>query len=197
MNLSSDEPFYLTVTARILKSPIPDVAITLRAYLNAFEPIPNRSIGNIVCIFPPPAKDLGKHIEIWPRGWPNYNTGEKDMRKKFRHITIHPGSDHVVRHEISRSKIASCNPERGEKYRVQLTDKALGSRFWCWGDLQDPSMERVKYGAGPFTREDFEGEGREDWSSLEYGEESVWFKGEIAEQLALVVEKGDAEFEVI
>ncbi|KAJ4289549.1 hypothetical protein N0V90_010878 [Kalmusia sp. IMI 367209] len=143
---SSTSPFYIVITARILKSPHPDRPITLQAYLNPFESLPNRSISNIQCTSSPESSIPTKYIEIWPRGWPNYNTGEKDWRKKWKHITIRPDKAHTEYHEVLRQKIAACAPEVGERYKVELTDKALGTRFWCWGDLAD--MEGWRFGRG-------------------------------------------------
>lgn len=57
-------------------------------------------------------------------------------------------------------------------------------------------MEGVRFGAGPYSREDFENEGRDDWDES-YGEGSVWVRGEDSGKLRLVVEKGWAEFDVL
>ncbi|PVI04791.1 hypothetical protein DM02DRAFT_624584 [Periconia macrospinosa] len=179
-------PLYLVVAGRIVKSPEPEAAITLEAYHNAFQPLPNRSISNTVCILPQATVDQGKHIHTQAIGWPNFGAGDKDRRQIFNYITIRPGEDYVVRHEICKSRIGACSPIRGEKCKVSLNDNALGTLFWCWGDLKD--MEDKKFGDGPFTRRFFEENGHE-WNE-DYGREDLWLKGEDHTKLALVIKKG-------
>lgn len=96
--------------------------------------LPNRSITNIQCVSPLESRNDNKRIEIWPRGWPNYNTGEKEIRKKFNYLTIQPNETYVMYHEVPREKIEACGPVKGERFRVEVTDKALGSRF-CAGAM--------------------------------------------------------------
>lgn len=157
------------------------------AHLNPFETLPNRSITNLDCISP--EKSKGKHIEIWPRGWPNIASLPRDLRKSFKFYTIHPDTPLVVKHEIPRAKIVEVGLKKGEIYKVEFTNKALGTRWWTFGAQE--AMEDTEYrwwcrveSPGECIDEDLE------------PQTSDFTIGEEPNQLALVVEKGEAEFEV-
>lgn len=116
-----------------------------------------RSFENIKCISPASAVEEGKHIEIWPRGWPNFNTGARDLREKYDFVTVpakpSPGTSRKgeenmyrlqVKHEVPRDKILAAQVQRGERYRVSLTDKGSGTYWWMFGKLEDVEGMRFK-----------------------------------------------------
>jgi hypothetical protein len=194
LELSKNDPFYLVITGKIITSPFPESPITLRAFHNAFQSLPNRSIGDIYWVSPNDAANPKKCMKISPRGWPNLQCLDLDFRKMFHHFTIRPNEKYSVRHEVSRANIEECGPKIGERYRVRMNDKALGTFFWCWCDLED--MEGLKFGDGPYTREYFEENGRDDWDE-EYANNDLWVNSEEPKKLALVIEKAEAEFDIV
>ena len=74
-----------------------------------------------------------------------------------------------------------------------MNDKALGTLFWCWGDLKD--MEGNMFGEGPFTREEFEDSNR-DWDE-KIGNKDLWVNGKDHEKLAMVIEEGQTGFKIV
>ncbi|KAF2734897.1 hypothetical protein EJ04DRAFT_576591 [Polyplosphaeria fusca] len=191
---ASSSSLRLVITAHILSTPRPALPITLMAYLNPFEGLPNRSIGNIRCTSPETSRE--KLIEIYPRGWPNYNTGERDLRKKWSYVTILPNEPLVIEHEIRRDTINEANLEQGENYQVQLTNKALGTRWWSYGTLED--LEGLEFRA---WRSEDEGPSDESWADPENpGEElprAAICRGENPQDLALVIEGGTTEIAIV
>jgi hypothetical protein len=197
LDLSTENPFYLTITARIIKTPRSGIPISFSAYLNPFESIPNRSIKNIIRVFPPTEQgDKGKFIETWPRGWPNYNTGERDLKKKFDFITIYDKHDPlVIKHEVSRNKIERAGLQKGEKYKVALTDKALGTRWWTFGALGD--YRGVEFREWCPESPENQYESSDECLDKDPKETAPFTIGEDPAQFALIVEKGEAEFEIV
>lgn len=105
-----------------------------------------------------------------------------------------------IRHEVPRDRIVAAQLEKGERYRVRLTDKGLGTYWWMLGTLQD--VEGMKFRAW-MPKEQEEREKKEETPEEEWDEEEresrtgPWFMGEEADKLALIVEKGEVEFEII
>ena len=89
--------------------------------------------------------------------------------------------------------------QKGERYRVSLTDKCLGTRWWAFKDLDELDGVRLKA-----WREPTEGDVDEEFS---YSEEEREMRerfgdgpscmGEEPGMLAMVVEGVDAEFEIV
>lgn len=106
--------------------------------------------------------------------------------------------------EVPRDRIETATPEKGEKYRVSLTDKCLGAR-WSFASLDeldgvrlrtwrargDEEADAEEEGADPELREERERERRE-----KYGDGSATM-GEYPAMLAMVVQGGPIEFEVV
>jgi len=56
LSISSVEPFYIIVTARILQTPNPDKPVTLCTHLEALSHLSNRSFHHIICTTNPEKK---------------------------------------------------------------------------------------------------------------------------------------------
>lgn len=191
---NSASPFYLLITARVLSSPRPQIPITFMAYLNAFESLLNQSIGNIKCTSLEESK--GNFIEIWPRSCPNYGSSleARDLRQIRPFVTIAPDHPLVVHHEIPRSKIIGAGLEKGEKYKVKLTSRALGTRWWAFGlmeDLDGLQLRRWHMEDEELHRDSVDEEVDEGKETTSQGPFTM---GEDSDQLALVIERGEAEF---
>ena len=92
----------------------------------------------------------------------------------------------IVSHELPWEKIKDANLVVGEKYRVKLTDKGLGTGWWDFGDLE-------KEFKGANFRQWKDGKEQDD-GGVE-GER----KGEVGEKpelLKMVIEGDGVEFEV-
>ena len=74
----------------------------------------------------------------------------------------------------------------GERYRVTLTEKGLGTRWWAFGSL-DTELEGLKLKQRRL-RASIDGEGRQQ-GDIAFGENP--------EQLSLVVEGTGAEFGIV
>lgn len=74
----------------------------------------------------------------------------------------------------------------GERYRVCLAEKGLGTRWWAFGSL-DTELEGLKLKQRR-PRVSIDGEGRQQ-GDIAYGEKP--------EQLSLVVEGTGAEFDIV
>ncbi len=120
-------PFRIVVTARILASPNTQSPITLATHLNALGDTHNRSFNNIVCTSPKTATH--KCIEIWPRGWPHYVWDPDDLRDSWEFVTVPVDGNLEVRHKVSRVEIAETGLNTGERHKISLTDKCLGTRW--------------------------------------------------------------------
>ena len=106
---------------------------------------------------------------------------------------------------MPRHRIEAANLKKGERYRVSLTDKCLGTRWWSFASLDDLEGVRLRTwrsraeeeaeeaeieGSGPEYREEIEREHRE-----KYGTGPVTM-GEDPWMLAMVAVCGQVEFEV-
>lgn len=183
---SSSSPFFLIVTARILTTPHPDASITLPTHLNALGGLGNRSFNSIVCVSPETAGQ--KRIEIWPRGWPQYNWDPDDLRDAWDVMTGAANGRLEIRHPVDGTKIAEAQLKAGERYQASLTDKCLGTSWWAFGSLEE--FEGVRF------RQWREGEVEERADDEGADEEVRYLMGEFPDNLALVIEKGTAEFEI-
>jgi hypothetical protein len=196
LSSSSDEPFNIIVTARILTTPHPDRAITLATWHCPFGGLTNRSFHNITCTTNPEKK-----IEIHPVNWPNYKWDMQDLRSSWDFVTIPPLNQgtYSVRHEVPRDKIEAANLEKGEKYKVALTDKCLGTRFWTFGSLEELDGVRFRQWR---SQSDDEMWAKEEEYDSDYKEQMEKYgngpvtKGEEPRMLALVPEVGEIEFDV-
>lgn len=205
LSVSSDDPFYVVVTARILSSPHPERPITLWTHLSPLHALNTRAFENIKC-----TTSEAKVIEIWPRGWPQYRWDSEDIPNDGGFITIPPHDQGTfsIRHQVPADAIKSAKVEKGERYRIKLTDKCLGTNWWTFGVLEDLDGLRLRMwrsqaseeaeadeermlDSDPELREELEQERRD-----KYGERRTT-KGENPNMLALVPEVGQVEFEVV
>ncbi|MCJ1334517.1 hypothetical protein MMC10_011229, partial [Thelotrema lepadinum] len=195
---SSLDLFYVIVSARILATPEPSRPVTLQTHPSPLADLSNRSFHNITCIANP-----AKHIEIFPRGWPQYHWDMEDLRSAWSFVTIPPLSQgsYVVSHEVPRSKIVAADLRKGEHYRVRLTDKCLGTPWWAFKSLNELDGVRLSTWRDEFDKETEESD--PDWA--EDRRQEIYEKfgdrpscmGEEPGMLAMVVEESDAEFEIV
>lgn len=88
-----------------------------------------------------------------------------------------------IRHRVDEAKIAEPGLEAGEICQASCTDKCLGTRWWAFESLEE--FENVKF------REWKEGE-----DTKGPGGGGRYLMGEVPDDLAFVVEKKKAEFEI-
>ena len=153
-----------------------------------------------------------KHIEIFPRGWPQYHWDSEDLRSAWAFVTIPPQNQgyYSVQHEIPRDKLEAADLKKGERYRVTLTNKCLGTRWWTYAGLEDLEGVRFRAWRAPAEEEEAEAEAEAARADLELNEETEMERepreqhgdgpvtmGEDPTMLAMVVENGDVEFEII
>ncbi len=93
-----------------------------------------------------------------------------------------------IRHEVDRERITEAGLDARERYRVSLTDKCLGARWWDFGGLGN--FEGVRF------KQRREGQIREEGNKQGEDGQGKYVRGEMPDDLALVIEKGDAEFEI-
>jgi hypothetical protein len=192
------------VIARILTSPDPQRPVTLWTHLSPLHSLHTTAFKDIVC-----TTDPQKHIEIWPRGYPQYRFDGDDLPDHGDFITIPPKGilGISIRHEVPREAIRTANLKVGERYRVRLTDKCLGTRWWSCGAREDfPEGARLCSWKSQDTRDaeaedenDLDDDIRaelEDERREKYGDRPVKMSEE-PELLALVPEVGEVEFEVV
>ncbi|KAF2235387.1 hypothetical protein EV356DRAFT_566529 [Viridothelium virens] len=199
MSLTSQEPFYIVVTARILSTPYPEKSITLRTDPTPLEDLSNHSFRDIKC-----TTDPSKKIVISPFGhlFPR-DIDTEDLRKHFPFVMIPPKDQGVysIRHEVLRNKIEAADIQKGERYTVSLTDKCLGTRWWTFASLED--LEGVRFAqwqsqidadAGGKFDPELTKEIKEE-KEQKHGDMPVTM-GEQPSMLAMVPEVGQVEFEV-
>jgi hypothetical protein len=177
---TSLDPFYLIVTAHILATPRPESSVVLTTHLNPFDKLSNRSFNNITCVSP--EASASKKIEIYPTNWPHYIWDAHDLRKSWDFVTVPVDGKLVVKHELNREEVSKAGVEKGERYRASFTDKCLGTRWWTFGSVE--GLEGVKLGQ---WSED--GRGESENGNID--------RGEKPDGLALVIENGEAEFEIV
>ena len=196
--LLSPEPFHIVVTARILTTPHPDRPITLQTHPSPLDGLHNRSFADINC-----TTDPTKRIVVWPTGWPQYRWDSEDLRDAWDFVTIPPpGQGSLeVRHEVPRGKIEAAGVVAGERYRVSLTDKCLGTWWFAFARLEE--LEGVRLSAWQSAEDDermnkadpeyFEEQAKERREKFGDGPSSM---GEDPSALAMVLESGEAGFSI-
>ena len=92
---------------------------------------------------------------------------------------------------------------RGEVYRAVLTNRSLGTHWWGFGDMPKGGIgmwmnERAEEEEGDDGEEEEEGDGEEE-SGEKLGKLSLveLERGEKPHLLALVIESGEVDFEVV
>ena len=107
----------------------------------------------------------------------------------------------VIKHQLDPEKIAEAKLEVGEKYQASFTNKCLGTRWWAYGSLGE--FGGVRFGQwreeeekeeNEREKEEREGEGTE---AKESGYDGKLLRGEIPDDLALVIQEGTAEFGIV
>jgi hypothetical protein len=127
----------------------------------------------------------------------------EDLRSSWSFVTIPPQDQgsYTVKHEVPRDKINAANLKPGEKYRVALTDKCLGTRWWAFVSLEE--LDGVRLGTWR-SREEEEARKCDSWLEAQmekerrekFGDGPVSM-GEQPEMLAMVPEVGSVEVEVV
>ncbi len=198
---SSSERLEVILQACIVTSPKPGQPITLATWNNPFQSLGNRSYTNITCTSNP-----SKAITVWPEThWPKYGPRELNVREFWDFVPIHPGTTLQIKHEVPKAKIDAVKLEKGEKYKISLTDLGLGTSWWMYGTPEDDWVKDKKFMR--WTSRGVEGEKRHRLDNVDtlgepaedqmWDDSEEWFMGEDPEKLALVMENEDAEFEVI
>ena len=137
-----------------------------------------------------------KQIDIQPRFPHRRNVYISDnMADYCEFITIpsvESGTAITVRHTVPQEKILEAKLQKGEKYRIELSNKCLGTIWWMFGPDPRGGREGVKLKEW-IDRED----DPEEWAeAIENDDENV-FRGERYQDLALVDETEEATFEVV
>ena len=78
-----------------------------------------------------------------------------------------------MRHEVPRNKIEVAGLQKGERYRVDLIEKCLGTRWWAFANLEElegvrlgwlePAEEAAETEADPELRDEMERERNEKY----------------------------------
>jgi len=111
-----------------------------------------------------------------------------------------------VKHRVPPDLIAAANIERGEIYKVRLTDLCLGTRWYAFGTQGELQGKRLR----SWRSEEDERVAAEDEMALDdemreeirlervelYGDRPA-VSGEDPASLAMVPELGEVEFEVV
>ena len=185
------------MSAQILTTPEPSLPITLATHLSPLAGLSTRAFHNIICIANPE-----KHIEIWPHYWPQYRWDSEDLRSDLQFVTI-PAlgqGSYVVRHILPQKLIHAADLQKGERYKVSLTDKCLGTIWWTPKGPDELEGWRLKAWKGE-TEIQAEQDDSEWWQQREqelremYGDKPTHM-GEEPEMLAMV-ESENVEFEIV
>lgn len=130
------------------------------------------------------------------------------MRNLGHFVTIPPRDRGTfsVRHRVPPDAIRGAKVEKGERYRVKITDLCLGTRWWTFGALEDLEGVRLRTWRSRASeeaeveeertldselREEIEQERRD-----KYGDRPNSI-GENPDMLAMVREVGEVEFEIV
>ena len=137
-----------------------------------------------------------KQIDIQPRfPWPHYVFESDNIADYWEFITIpsiESGTAVTVRHTVPQEKILEAKLQKGEKYRIELSNKCLGTIWWMFGPDPRGGKEGVKLKSWIDPEDD-----SEEWAeAIENDDENV-FRGERYKDLALVDETEGAIFEII
>ena len=137
-----------------------------------------------------------KQIDLQPRFPHRRNVYESDnIADYWEFITIpslESGTTVTVRHTVPQEKILEAKLQTGEKYRIELSNKCLGTIWWMFGPDPRGGKEGVKLKSWIGPEDDPE----ERAEALENDDENV-FRGERDRDLALVDETEEAVFEII
>jgi hypothetical protein len=109
LSSSPREPFYIVVTARILKSPRPDQSVTLQTHPSPLAGLNNRSFENIICTTGP-----DKRFKIFPEYHLHHIVDREDLRGSWTFVTIPPPGQgyYSVKHEVPRDEIKAANVQK-------------------------------------------------------------------------------------
>lgn len=136
-----------------------------------------------------------KKIAFTHKNWPHYICDPYNLREYWDFITIPAQGTVTVKHEIPRDKIVAAEVKGGEVYRVSLTNKCLGTRWWKFGSLEELGEGTRFMTERPDVNERGECEGESYGEKWTYG--GKWMVGEEYQDLALVPENGEVEFKVL
>jgi len=217
LSAEATDPFYIIVTARTITTPHSNQPITLATHLSPLHVLQNsRAFQNITC-----TTNTEKTIQPW-LGWPHYIWDREDLNSSWTFVTIpSPGQGSwSVRHEIRRDMITAANVQKGEKYRVAISNKCLGTRWWTFVSLKDLEGVRLRTWetveessmrveeleiADSKHKEDMERADPESREEIEYMHKYLYGNrwdgpvtmGEDPFMLAMVLEIGEVEFEIV
>lgn len=200
--LNANKPFHITINARIVQTPHPTQPITLATHLTPLSSITNGAFDDILCISQPAptvqtspsdssSRPSEKKIRLNSSSRPHYIWDPDDLAASWDFVTI-PAPDSAVpylsiTHEIPVGRVTEADLAVGERYRVSLTERGLGARWWAFGSL-DAELNGLKLKQQRrFEMSTVGGEGEQDDGA--YGEKPG--------QLSLVVEGGGAEFDIV
>lgn len=137
-------------------------------------------------------------IEIYPRSVANQSRGrERDIRRNgWNFITLHPSTPLVIKHEIKKEWIGRAGVQKGEKHKIKLMNKGLGTRCWCWADLSELEGKEFRW---PGREGHFYGKWDEDREKMKQEEKEgvKWIVGEDEKEVGIVVERGVVEFDTV
>ncbi|KAF2666117.1 hypothetical protein BT63DRAFT_481917 [Microthyrium microscopicum] len=194
----STNSFYVVVTARVIKTPRPGQCITLAKRLSPLASLENRSFADIIC-----SNNSEKKIEIYPINWPHFFFDMNNLREDWEFVTIPPPGKGVftTQLEVPRDKLEAVDLMEGERYHITLTDKCLGTFWWCYGSLTDLEGIRLRQWESQEDRareRQYEASWKldEEERIQKYGKGPVSF-GEEPQMLAMVPEGEGVEFEVV
>jgi hypothetical protein len=193
----------IVLTARILESPQPDRPITLDTSLNPFGSLRFNCFKNIICVSNEGSQPR-KSIEIQTKcRFRKEGLRDLDVREQWKFITLEPNKSLEVRHEVPRDAIDAAGLQDGEVYRAELTDLGLGTWWWMYGAMDEAGdkkfmrwSSRGVEGEKQYRSENIDTLG-EPLEEEMWEDSSEWIMGEDPMKLAIVIEKREAEFEVV
>jgi hypothetical protein len=115
--------------------------------------------------------DPDKIIELVPRDPPpQIPTGVDldDVRAWLKFVAIPPKNkgDIIFQHEVPCEKIEAANIQKGEKYRVELSDRRLGTRWWSFGSIDELEGVRLRSWQTPEREAQRKREEEEFWDGI-------------------------------
>ena len=139
-----------------------------------------------------------KKIRIYPNHWVFPRDQDMgDLRKYYEFVSIPPRDQAplCVRHEVPRDKIKAAGLQKGERYKVSLTDKCLGTHWWTFGSHDE--LEGVRLRAWTPSEQPETVYDSELGETVERDQEGPVAIGEWPSMLAMVREVGDIEFDIV
>ena len=132
----------------------------------------------------------------------------EDLRStSWTFVTVPPvdQGSYVIRHEVPRNKILAADLQKGERYRVRLTNKCLGTRWWAFKSLEELEGVRLSTWKAQYEEEEEKIAEEQDpvWAEEEKQERYEKYgngpscTGEDPSMLAMIVEGLEAEFEIV